>query len=415
MKKTVWALAVTAMLCAAPAMASSIVARIDLSEQQMRVYVNGAQRYVWPVSTARRGYVTPVGTYRPQRLEPMWYSRKYDMSPMPHSIFFRGGYAIHGTNAVRRLGDAGFARLRAAASQQRGDSLFARQPVARQHHDRRDALRSREDAMSVNRQSRRAHTVAGAAPDGAREWRRQLLGSWRPALAEELKIATAPMMEVTEVDVADADVATPAMPPEEPSVPTVVARIDLSDQTMTVYVEEKLSYVFKVSTGRRGYGTPTGQWNGPVAVAQAPLEEVSQRPDALVGVLPRRLRRPRNHRGAPTGPAGIAWLRAPAPGQRQDLLPSWFRKTARKTRWLASFVKVRTRRVAGACDAGHRQAPAHGLARCGVSDQDRGFPSSRSIERLNPPPSKASWVLIIHAAVRSPPGGGLLLGPASRT
>ena len=104
MKKAVWALAVTAVLCAAPAMASNIVARVDLSEQRMRVYINGAQRYVWRVSTARRGYVTPVGTYRPQRLVRMWYSRKYHMSPMPHSIFFRGGYAIHGTNAVRRLG-----------------------------------------------------------------------------------------------------------------------------------------------------------------------------------------------------------------------------------------------------------------------------------------------------------------------
>ncbi len=104
MKKTVWALAVTAMICAAPAMASSIVARIDLSEQRMHVYVNGAQRYVWPVSTARSGYVTPVGTYRPQRLVPMWYSRKYHMSPMPHSIFFRGGYAIHGTYSTRYLG-----------------------------------------------------------------------------------------------------------------------------------------------------------------------------------------------------------------------------------------------------------------------------------------------------------------------
>jgi lipoprotein-anchoring transpeptidase ErfK/SrfK len=104
MKKSVWALAAAAFLCAAPAMASSIVARIDLSEQRMHVYVNGTQRYVWPVSTARSGYVTPVGSYRPQRLAPMWYSRKYDMSPMPHSIFFRGGYAIHGTNAVGRLG-----------------------------------------------------------------------------------------------------------------------------------------------------------------------------------------------------------------------------------------------------------------------------------------------------------------------
>ena len=104
MNKTVWALAVSAMLFAVPAMASSIVARIDLSEQRMHVYVNGTQRYVWPVSTARRGYVTPVGSYRPQRLAVMWYSKKYHNSPMPHSIFFRGGYAIHGTYSTGSLG-----------------------------------------------------------------------------------------------------------------------------------------------------------------------------------------------------------------------------------------------------------------------------------------------------------------------
>ena len=34
----------------------------------------------------------------------MWYSRKYDNSPMPNSIFFVGGYAIHGTNHVKGLG-----------------------------------------------------------------------------------------------------------------------------------------------------------------------------------------------------------------------------------------------------------------------------------------------------------------------
>ncbi len=34
----------------------------------------------------------------------MWYSRKYDNAPMPHSIFFTGGYAIHATPYVRRLG-----------------------------------------------------------------------------------------------------------------------------------------------------------------------------------------------------------------------------------------------------------------------------------------------------------------------
>ncbi|HVZ15270.1 MAG TPA: L,D-transpeptidase [Bauldia sp.] len=103
MKAYAFALAAVA-LTAVPASASTILAKIDLSEQQMTVYVNGWQRYSWPVSTARRGYVTPVGEYHPQRLAEMWYSRKYDNSPMPHSIFFKGGYAIHGTEYVKRLG-----------------------------------------------------------------------------------------------------------------------------------------------------------------------------------------------------------------------------------------------------------------------------------------------------------------------
>ena len=83
---------------------AAITARIDISSQTMKVYENGRLSYSWPVSTARKGYRTPVGTYRPTRMHKMWYSRKYDMSPMPHSIFFRGGYAIHGTDSIRSLG-----------------------------------------------------------------------------------------------------------------------------------------------------------------------------------------------------------------------------------------------------------------------------------------------------------------------
>ncbi|MCB1463047.1 MAG: L,D-transpeptidase [Nitratireductor sp.] len=97
------AVAVTVMMTA-PAQAAVVEARIDLSDQSMRVYQNGFLRYTWKVSTARRGYVTPTGTYGPTRMHKMWYSRKYHMSPMPHSIFFRGGYAIHGTNELKRLG-----------------------------------------------------------------------------------------------------------------------------------------------------------------------------------------------------------------------------------------------------------------------------------------------------------------------
>ncbi len=77
---------------------------IDLSEQRMYLFINNRLRNKWPVSTARRGYRTPVGTFRPIRLEREWYSRKYHWSPMPYSVFFLGGYAIHGTTEVKRLG-----------------------------------------------------------------------------------------------------------------------------------------------------------------------------------------------------------------------------------------------------------------------------------------------------------------------
>ncbi len=88
-----------------PADASAgVVAKIDLSQQTMQVYVNGMRKYSWPVSTARSGYRTPTGSYRPTRMHKTYFSKKYHGSPMPYSIFFYGGYAIHGTNAVSSLG-----------------------------------------------------------------------------------------------------------------------------------------------------------------------------------------------------------------------------------------------------------------------------------------------------------------------
>lgn len=83
---------------------AAVDVRINLSTQTMSVRASSGEAYDWRVSTARAGYVTPRGSYRAQRLARMHYSRKYDNAPMPHSIFFRGGYAIHGTNAVGALG-----------------------------------------------------------------------------------------------------------------------------------------------------------------------------------------------------------------------------------------------------------------------------------------------------------------------
>lgn len=84
--------------------ANQVVARVDLSEQRMIVSVDGRPTFAWKVSTARKGYVTPTGAWKPTRLHKMWYSKKYDNAPMPHSVFFTGGYAIHATDAVKRLG-----------------------------------------------------------------------------------------------------------------------------------------------------------------------------------------------------------------------------------------------------------------------------------------------------------------------
>jgi len=100
--RLVFGLCLTAFL--ATEASASVTVQISNSAQRMRVYVDGGLTYAWPVSTARRGYRTPAGSYRVQRMERMWYSRKYHMSPMPYSLFFRGGYAIQGTNSIRQLG-----------------------------------------------------------------------------------------------------------------------------------------------------------------------------------------------------------------------------------------------------------------------------------------------------------------------
>lgn len=82
---------------------AEVVVAIDKSAQRMLVFVDGSERYAWPVSTGLSGG-PPTGSYHPERLERAWYSRKFGMSPMPHSIFFHQGYAIHGTIYASRLG-----------------------------------------------------------------------------------------------------------------------------------------------------------------------------------------------------------------------------------------------------------------------------------------------------------------------
>lgn len=87
----------------ATAAKAEVVIDVDLTTQNMHVQ-SATGSYDWPVSTARAGFTTPRGHFAPIGMERMHYSKKYHNSPMPYSIFFRGGYAIHGTYALSALG-----------------------------------------------------------------------------------------------------------------------------------------------------------------------------------------------------------------------------------------------------------------------------------------------------------------------
>jgi hypothetical protein len=96
-----------AWLCLFPVSAAqaAILITIDKATQKMNVEVDGATRWIWPVSTGRRGYDTPAGSFRPFRLEEDHYSKEWDEAPMPYSIFFTTeGHAIHGSYETRNLG-----------------------------------------------------------------------------------------------------------------------------------------------------------------------------------------------------------------------------------------------------------------------------------------------------------------------
>lgn len=97
--------ALACLVFVAPSLAvAGIVARVNISSQRMNVFVNGAPRYNWLVSTARPPYRTPTGSFRPTAVVRYHASTIYSGSPMPYSIFFLRGYAIHGSYETKYLG-----------------------------------------------------------------------------------------------------------------------------------------------------------------------------------------------------------------------------------------------------------------------------------------------------------------------
>ena len=100
-----FAAAIAAVIFLALPASARLLIEIDKSAQRMIVSQDGAQLFVWPVSTGLRAHDTPAGSFTPFRMEKDHFSREWDDAPMPHSIFFtKQGHAIHGTEHIRNIG-----------------------------------------------------------------------------------------------------------------------------------------------------------------------------------------------------------------------------------------------------------------------------------------------------------------------
>ena len=105
---------------------AAVLINIDKSKQKMTVFLDRVQKYDWPISTGRAGYSTPSGTYTATSMNEVWYSKEWDNSPMPHSIFFiKDGHAIHGSYEVKTFSANPFL-MAACVSRLRMPQLFMR-------------------------------------------------------------------------------------------------------------------------------------------------------------------------------------------------------------------------------------------------------------------------------------------------
>jgi lipoprotein-anchoring transpeptidase ErfK/SrfK len=172
------AIGLTAAMSAINPAAAGVDVKVDLTTQTMNVRVDGRHYATWKVSTGKRGYTTPTGRYRVQRMERMHYSRKYDNAPMPHSIFFRGGYAIHATGSISRLGRVAshgcvrlhpsnasklYSLIRSQGSRSTKISVVRGPKVAKRKtssYERTASNILKKNRVSKNRKSGRTHVVS---------------------------------------------------------------------------------------------------------------------------------------------------------------------------------------------------------------------------------------------------------------
>lgn len=83
---------------------ADVLAHVRLSEQRLHLYVDGEKKHVWKISGGLRPGWTRSGTFRPYFLSRHHRSRLFRGAPMPYAVFYDSHWAIHGTNAIKRLG-----------------------------------------------------------------------------------------------------------------------------------------------------------------------------------------------------------------------------------------------------------------------------------------------------------------------
>ena len=100
---------VLAALCILPTLIpthanADVLAHVVLSEQRLHLYVDGEKKDTWKISGGKKPGWTHTGTFRPYFLSRHHRSRLFRGAPMPYAVFYDSHWAIHGTNAIKRLG-----------------------------------------------------------------------------------------------------------------------------------------------------------------------------------------------------------------------------------------------------------------------------------------------------------------------
>jgi lipoprotein-anchoring transpeptidase ErfK/SrfK len=95
-----------APLSSALAQLAEVRIKVDLSAQRLTMDVDGSSQVFKISSGLAPEHATPGSgrCFRPDFMESMHYSSLYNKAPMPNSVFFNGNIAMHGTEAVKLLG-----------------------------------------------------------------------------------------------------------------------------------------------------------------------------------------------------------------------------------------------------------------------------------------------------------------------